>query len=282
VTALPLALERAGRGPAVMLLHGFTGRGRSMAGVAAALADRHETLAPDLPGHGSSLQGDVPVAYDFERCLDALAATLGRTGHRRGHWLGYSMGARLALACAVRHPRCVKSLVLLGGRAGIADAAERRTRRRADEELAARIETGGVGPFVEEWLAQPLFATLLRRDKTARARERDARLDNDAHGLAAALRGLGPGAQPALHASLARVDVPVLLVAGALDERFVAHAQELERLLPRAELRLIPDAGHAAHVERPDVFADVVRDFLRRVEAQAADPSTIHVQETSS
>lgn len=277
---LPLALERTGQGTPVVLLHGFTGRGRSMADVAAALADLHETLAPDLPGHGASLRGGDAAAYQFDRCVDDLAATLAHAGHARAHWLGYSMGARLALGCAVRHPQCVSSLVLLAARAGLADPAERATRRVADERLAARIEADGIAAFVDEWLAQPLFRTLLQRDATAPARERDARLANDPRELAAALRGLGPAAQPSLHAWLGQVEVPVLLVAGALDERFVAHAQELARVLPRAELCVIPGAGHAAHVEQREAFAAAVRDFLRRVEAAPPAPFATQAQET--
>ena len=276
LTASPLALVRAGHGPPVVLLHGFTGRGASMAGLAAALVDGYETLVPDLPGHGASLRGGKPDAYGFDRCVDDLVATLEHAGHRHAHWLGYSMGARLALGCAVRHPQCARSLVLLGARAGIADAAERASRRIADERLAARLERDGVAPFVEEWLAQPLFATLLARDATALARERAARLANDARELAAALRGLGPAAQPPLHAQLAQVEVPVLLVAGALDARFAAEAHDLARRLPCAEVQLVPDAGHAAHVEHPTAFASLVRAFLRRVDAATAEPSMIH------
>ncbi|HWJ06198.1 MAG TPA: 2-succinyl-6-hydroxy-2,4-cyclohexadiene-1-carboxylate synthase [Steroidobacteraceae bacterium] len=279
---LPLVLERTGQGTPVVLLHGFTGRGRSMAGVATALADRHESIAPDLPGHGASLRRGDGAAYQFDRCVDDLLATLEQAGHARAHWLGYSMGARLALGCAVRHPQCVRSLVLLGARAGMADPAERAARREADERLAARIEAAGIAPFVDEWLAQPLFRTLLQRDAAAPARERAARLGNDPHELAAALRGCGPAAQPPLHAWLEQVAVPVLLVAGALDERFVAHAQDLARRLPRAELHTIPDAGHAAHVEQPEAFAAVVRDFLRRAEAAAPTPFTTQAEETRS
>jgi 2-succinyl-6-hydroxy-2,4-cyclohexadiene-1-carboxylate synthase len=282
VTGRVLAHERSGQGPALMLLHGFTGSGRSMAGIARAFERDFDTIAPDLPGHGRSLHEPQAAAYDFDTCVDDLVATLDSAGHRRAHWLGYSMGARLALACAVRHPDRVASLVLLAGRAGIADAQERAARRRADEMLAARIAERGVEAFVDEWLAQPLFATLRRFGPEFVAREREARLANDAHGLAACLRGLGPAAQPPLFDVLPRVNVPVLLVAGALDERFVAAAHDLAGRLPQAEVRVIPDAGHAAHVERPDAFVRVVHEFLRRVERPASSSPSHSVQEIAS
>jgi len=282
MSGLALAAERGGRGPALMLLHGYTGTGGSLDGLARAFQHDFDTIAPDLPGHGRSADRACGHAYDFDACIDDLVATLAATGHESAHWLGYSMGARLALACAVRHPSRVRSLVLLAGRAGIADAAERVARRHADEALAARIEEHGVELFVNEWLAQPLFATLQRLGPQFMARERAARLANDARGLASSLRALGPAAQPPLFDALPRVHVPVLLVAGALDERFVAAAHELARSLPRAEACVIPDAGHAAHLEQPAAFLRVAGEFLRRAARPASDEPSPSAQEIAS
>lgn len=277
-----LHVERRGSGAPLMLLHGFTGNGQSMAGVADALAHEYATIAPDLPGHGRSVGAARAACRDFDACLDALAATLEANGHRCAHWLGYSMGARLALGCAVRHPDRVASLVLVAGRAGIEDPAERAARRAADEALAAQMETVGVEAFVDEWLAQPLFASLHRCGSAVLAQERRARLANDPRELAACLRTLGPAAQPPLFADLPRVRVPVLLVVGSLDTRFVDAAHDLARRLPHAEVCEIAAAGHAIHLEQPAAFVDAVRNFLRRAKIPARPASTPSVQEIAS
>jgi 2-succinyl-6-hydroxy-2,4-cyclohexadiene-1-carboxylate synthase len=236
--------------------------------VARAFEEDYETLAVDLPGHGRSAGAVGAVGRGFDDCLDDLVATLESAGHARAHWLGYSMGARLALGCAIRHPERVASLVLVGGRAGIEDPDEREARRRADEDLAARIEANGVEAFVDEWLAQPLLASQRRLGPDFLAAERLARLRNDARELAASLRGLGPGVQPPLFEFLPALQVPVLLVAGALDGRFVDLARDLARRLPQAEVCRIADAGHAVHLEQPEAFLRAARDFLRRVSAR--------------
>ena len=277
-----LHFARQGRGSALVLLHGFTGSGQGMAEIAQLLEQDFETLAVDLPGHGQSADLERADADGFDECLDDLVATLESAGHRQAHWLGYSMGARLALGCAVRHPGSVTSLVLLGGRAGIADPIERATRRREDAALADRIESAGVEAFVDEWLAQPMFASLRRRGARFLAEQRRQRLSNSARGLADSLRRLGPGAQPPLFDALLRVNVPVLLVAGALDRKFVALAHDLAGRLPQAELCELAGAGHAAHLEQPEAFVHVVQDFLRRATAPAPSVHLRSVQETAS
>jgi len=279
VNGRPLQVHRRGRGPALMLLHGFTGSGQGMAGLAESFADRFDVLAPDLPGHGRS---PVPAHYCFDAAVSDLLATLAASGHRQACWLGYSMGARLALACAARDPRSARSLVLVGARAGIADPVEREARRQQDEALAARIESTGVEAFIDEWMAQPLFATQRRLGEAFLAAARRERLANAPQELAASLRALGPGAQPPLFDILTQVEAPTLLVAGQLDEKFVAAAHDLARRLPRAEVCEIAGAGHAAHLERPDAFLAAAREFLRRSPAPAKSVATNQVQETAS
>lgn len=279
MTGNALAVERRGRGPALMMLHGYAGSARSMTTVARALERDYDIIAPDLPGHGRSAM-PARAGYGFDDCIDDLVATLVASGHERAVWIGYSMGARLALGCAVRHPGRVAALVLVAARGGIADAAEREARRVADEALARRIETIGIEAFVDEWMAQPLFATQRSLGALALAEARRERLGNSARGLAASLRALGPGAQPAYFDQLAQVEAPVLLVAGALDPVFVEAARGLAGFLPHAEFREIADAGHAVHLEQPDAFMRAVQDFLRR--APARDDRPIPVEETAT
>ena len=274
-----LHFEACGHGTALMLLHGYAGTSQSLGDLAYGLSDDHTTIRPDLPGHGRSAGAWRDDGRDFEHALSRLVATLGCTGHASADWIGYSMGARLALGCAVRHPERVRSLVLIGGRAGIADAGERAARRAADAALADRIESGGVEAFVDAWLAQPMFATLRALGPAAIERQRQDRLGHDAAELAGSLRRLGPGAQTPLFDELPDVRVPVLLVVGALDAPFVAQARELARRLPDARLCEIPDAGHAVHVERPAAVLAAIRDFLRR-DGAARDRLELPVEET--
>jgi 2-succinyl-6-hydroxy-2,4-cyclohexadiene-1-carboxylate synthase len=268
-----LAVQVEGAGSPVLLLHGFTGSGATLAGVARALRDRHLCVSVDLPGHGRSLGAVDPVAWGFEPTLDALCTLLDALGLPAAHVLGYSLGGRLALGLAALRPARVRSAVLVGASAGIADAEARAERARADEALARDLERDGIEPFVERWLALPLFAS--QRGRVGEAHWRAARaqrLANDPRALARSLRGLGTGVQPPLHDRLASVSAPVLLVAGAEDAKFLAIARELVARLPGAELAEIPEAGHAAQLENPVAFAAAARAFLARADAGRAEP----------
>ena len=259
---LRLFFEAEGEGPTLLLLHGFTQTGRSLAGVAAGLRDAHRCVRVDLVGHGESDAPGDPSAYTMERCTAQLAALLDALGIARAQVFGYSMGGRTALALASSRPERVVSVLAVGASAGLDDPAARAARVRDDEALAARIERDGVPAFVEHWTALPLFATQARLGERFLARARAERLAQRAHGLAGSLRGMGSGAQAPLGERLATLPMPVLLVAGAEDARFAALARSLAARIPRGRARVLPGAGHAAHLEEPEAFLRVARPFF--------------------
>lgn len=240
--------DEHGTGPRVVLAHGF-GQDRrcwgSFAGRLAAAGLGVRTV--DLPGHGD---GGVPSGW-----ADTVSA-LGATGGR-ADYVGYSMGGRISLALAVDRPDLVRRLVLIGASPGIADPAARAARRDRDEELAGEIEGHGVDRFVTSWLAQPMFAGL-----APEVRFEAERRQQDPARLAAMLRSTGTGAQPPLWERLGAVACPALLVVGARDAKFGAIARAMAEQLVSARIEVVPDAGHAAHLEQPAVTASLVADFL--------------------
>jgi 2-succinyl-6-hydroxy-2,4-cyclohexadiene-1-carboxylate synthase len=230
-----------------LALHGFTQRGSMWTEVAGLVGGRWVT--PDLPGHG-----DGP-GRPWEETVGWVAGLL-RALPAPGSLVGYSMGGRLALAVALDHPGLVDRLAVVSASAGLPDPAARRQRLAEDLALADRIEQIGVAAFIDEWLSRPLFGGLAVRDRMWRDADRTARLGSTAGGLAGALRLLGQGAQPYLGNRLGELAMPVLLVAGGDDRKYAALAEELGGRIPRAEVALVPGAGHAVVGERPaDVAA---------------------------
>lgn len=262
---LRLHVERAGDGPPLALLHGFTGATTTWTPLLPRLAAEHETLAIDLPGHGRSSAPASPGRYALARFADDLLRVLDALVIDRVALLGYSMGGRAALRVALRAPDRVAALVLESTSPGIADPARRAERREADRALADEIEREGVSSFVRRWEKLPLWASQDALPASARGRLRAQREANDAAGLANSLRGAGAGEDEPVLARLGNIEAPVLLVAGALDAPYVAAGGEMADAFPNARLTVVPDAGHAVHLERPDELTDAVLEFLRNV-----------------
>jgi len=268
-------VEDYGNGPPLVLLHGFTGSTASWAPVSRDLARDHRVIAIDLIGHGASSAPSDPSRYAFGRALQDLAEVTARLGVARASWLGYSMGGRLALGMALDYPDRVSSLLLVSAIAGIQDEHERHQRAEADELMARRIEEAGVEAFVEEWERLPIWESQrMLPDEVSRA-QREIRLGNRAVGLANSLRGMGQGTQPSYWERLSNFEVPVLMMAGALDRKFVGIAGQMGVRIADATLSVVPSAGHAVHLERPGEFIEDVRAFLARSERSEG----IHGQE---
>lgn len=277
---LRLHVERSGKGPAVLLLHGFTGSTRSWDEIRDTLSHYCTVVAVDLPGHGRSPAPRDPSAYALHRVADDLAAVLDDEGIARAAVVGYSMGGRTALRFALSHPGRCAALVLESTSQGITGEAERAARRAADEDLARLLETQGIEAFVERWESLPLWDSqrrLLhpREDASAtrhtrarwlqvRERVRAQRLSQSPLGLANSLRGAGAGVDPPVLDELPSLPMPVLLLAGALDETYATHARTLASRLPDAIVYVEPEAGHALHLEVPARVASLVHRFLMR------------------
>lgn len=243
----------------LVLLHGFTGAPASFDDVVARLGES-DLATPALLGHA----GAPTSARSWDEEIDRVASLLASRRARPAHVVGYSMGGRVALSLALRHPGLVHRLTLIGASPGIEDASERDARREADEQRARVLETEGLEAFVRGWEDQPIFATQRQLPEPVRARHRAIRLSHAAGGLAASLRVLGQGAMPSLWGSLDALEIPVQLVVGAEDPKLRGTALRMLEHLRDATLHLAAGAGHDVVLERPDVLSALLRRDLRR------------------
>jgi len=251
VAIMTLATQTKGSGRRLVLAHGFTQNRDCWGPFGDDLATDHEVVAVDLPGHGST-----PPAHDAADLPTAADLLVDAGGPAT--YIGYSMGGRVVLHAALRHPAAVTAVVLIGATAGIDDPAGRQARRDADDALAGELVDGGLEPFLDRWLAGPLFAGL---DDDAACRH--ARLANRVEGLAASLRHCGTGTQAPLWDRLPTMQTPTLVLVGGDDAKFTKLGTRLVEALPAATMRVIAGT-HAVHLEQPDRAAAAVRAFVNR------------------
>lgn len=237
----------------VLILHGFTGSSQSWDSLRLQLPDFYR-FTPNIAGHGDYIP-DALADYHIEAEAQRIASLIDQPLNL----FGYSMGGRLALTIAVHYPEKVQSLILESATAGLTLESERQARIQADNELADKIEANGLEWFADYWGSLPLWANQTPEQKASLYQQR---LKNSPQGLANCLRGMGTGQMPPLWEALPKLKMPVKLIAGELDSKFLAINHEMQALIPNASLSVIPSAGHATHIEQSLAFIEVLQNFM--------------------
>ena len=244
-------------GSTVAFCHGLFGQGKNWTQVAKALSSDHRVLLLDMPNHGRSSWTET---FDYVELADLVADEL--RPHAPMSLVGHSMGGKIAMCLALRHPELVERLVVVdvapvaypSGREFVGYIETMRAldltsiERRAQAEDALRLAVPN--PVVRSFLLQNLR-------RTDDGWQWQVNLDL----LGDAMDGLTGWPGEALGA--ASYDGPVLWVGGA-DSDYIAdeHSAEMDRRFPRNRRVLIKGAGHWVHSEQPEIFLEVLRRFL--------------------
>lgn len=248
--------------PTVVFLHGFTGSTRTWREVRDELKGSFRTVAIDLTGHGKTTVPQYPERYSMEEQIEDLHLLFEQLSLNSFYLVGYSMGGRIALAFTLQYPDFVKALLLESSSPGLKEEKARIDRMNADGVLAKKIIQNGIASFVNNWENIPLFDSQKRLPAMKRQMIREERLQQSELGLANSLLGIGTGSQKSYWKSLYSIKKPVFLITGELDSKFVAIAREMKSLAPTWHHTIIPNTGHAIHVENPVFFATMIKEYL--------------------
>ncbi|MER2129258.1 2-succinyl-6-hydroxy-2,4-cyclohexadiene-1-carboxylate synthase [Solibacillus sp.] len=246
----------------LVLLHGFTGSTKTWQQVVKALSKSVRCILVDLTGHGQTSAPKNVAVYSMTYQIDTLHELFQQLHLEKFTLLGYSMGGRVALSYAVKYPDKVEQLVLESASPGLKSEEERAARKEADDALAEKILANGIESFVDKWENIALFASQKFLSEHVQQEIRTERLQQRAIGLANSLRGMGTGVMPNLWDDLTILPMPVTLLTGALDEKFVTLNEKMQNLLTHAKHLTIPAVGHAIHVENPLKFATIVEEMI--------------------
>ncbi len=247
----------------LVLLHGFVGGSWSYHDVIALLGHSRDLIVPTLTYHEAD--SSVPLLnQDFAGEVERLACDIAEAGAERIDLVGYSMGGRLALGLAIAHPELVRKLVLLSSRRGLDCPLERERRRQADDVWADLLERDGLDAFLDRWWSQPIFRTLSTPPSERLKAEVQQRRKHRHFGLAAALRRFGLGNQPSYASEVRGLALPVTLVAGELDEKFVSLSRQLATELPQSRCLVVEGAGHHLLLEAPARVARIIDEETER------------------
>jgi pimeloyl-ACP methyl ester carboxylesterase len=271
------AFVHAGRGPAVLLIHGIGDRSDTWRDVIADLAADHTVIAPDLLGHGRS---DKPRAdYSVAGFANGMRDLLEVLSIDRATVIGHSLGGGIAMQLAYQYPERVERLVLVSpGGVGHHVHPVLRLVSGALAELALPLLRwpGARG------LGHCLFDALVRLDTDLGVDAAELRRLFDALPDAASARAFSRTLRSAvdwqgqamtmLDRCYLASDVPTLLMWGTRDGVLpYAHAALAQRAMPSCRLEVFDGAGHFPHRHQPARFLSVVRDFLASTEPARHD-----------
>lgn len=246
--------------PTTLFLHGFLGDCHEFDTVISHFSDRFCCLSLDLPGHGLTEVSGGDRDYTMPNTAQAIILLLQELQISTCRLVGYSMGGRLALYLALHFPHYFTQVVLESASPGLKTFAAQAQRAESDRKLAAELEATDLPTFLSRWYRQPLFASFRQHPEFEQICER--RSHHDPAAIAQSLRHLSTGCQPSLWPYLSQNQLPLLLLVGEQDPKFIAINTEMATVCPTAEVRIIPGCGHNVHIENPPKFAQALEQFF--------------------
>jgi pimeloyl-ACP methyl ester carboxylesterase len=245
LNGIEIDYEVSGRGPAVLLSHGYSATRRMWDDQHRALGDRYRVISWSMRGHGETESPADPAAYSADQTVADMRALLGHVGVERAVIGGLSLGGYVSLAFYLAHPEMVRALVICDSGPGYRNADARRQWNERAQERAVALETRGL-------------------DALGRSREvrESAGLHRSAQGLAHAARGMLAQEGSRVIDGLGAIDVPTLIIVGDKDQPFLAPCEYMAKKISGARLEVIRDAGHSSNLDQPEAFNRVLRDFL--------------------
>jgi 3-oxoadipate enol-lactonase len=248
-----------GDGPPVVLLHPFPLNHRFWLPVAERLSPQYKLIMPDLRGLGDSAPGDGPAT--MEKHAEDIRRLCDDARFGKAVFVGVSIGGYILFEFWRRFRPRVTALGFCNTRAG-ADTEEGRNGRFASVK---QIEERGTEMFIDGLLSKLIGESTHRNRPDIVAEARSMALAAAGKGIIA--NQLGMATRPDSIPTLATIDVPTLCVAGTEDiPSPTAEIERIHRGIRGSKLEVIQQAGHFAALEKPEEFAEILREFLMGVQ----------------
>lgn len=245
----------AGKGRALILLHGFPLNADQWLPQLAAAPGGWRVIAPDMRGFRGAGSIDAPVRADMtiDDCASDVLALMSHLEIDRAAVGGLSMGGYVALALMRQAPERVDRLVLANTRAG-ADSPEGRAAR---DRMIDLVRREGPSAVAREMLPKLLGETTKREQPDLVGVVRGLAEANAADGLAAAIHAMKT--RPDSTPMLGSIRCPTLVITSDEDTLILpSECEKMAAAIPGARLHVIAHSGHLSSLEKPREFSKAV------------------------
>ncbi len=240
--------------PSLLLIHGFMGSSKDFCLAVSTLTKYFHCICIDLPGHG-----ETPITDDH---FVSIAEQILEIAPDNCYLLGYSLGGRLALYLALHYPDRWQKVILESASFGLPTAQMRQERQRQDSAIARKLRQPDLdfAAFIHNWYQQPVFTGI--EDHPNFAELMVSRSNNNPLALARSLETMGLGQQLYLGELLKTNKIPLLILVGEQDTKFVEIGQKIATLCQQAELKIILNCSHNIHFQQLDLWLRTVQKWL--------------------
>lgn len=253
--------------PIIVFLHGFMGKIDEFNLVIKLLKDDFSYLMLDLPGHGNTQVLGGNEYYTIQKTADAIISLIDKLNITKCYLVGYSMGGRLGLYLTLHFPEYFSKVILESASPGLATAAERLERVKRDSQIAKKlgrsISKSEFALFLFNWYSQPIFGDIKNHQEFKFMLE--SRLQNNPIELTKSLQFMGNGSQPSLWEKLPSNQIPLLLLVGEHDTKFIDINQKMLQLCSIAQMKIISKSAHNTHWENTSEFVEHLKAFFTEV-----------------
>jgi len=266
-----LYVEETGQGYPVVFVHELYSDCREWEAQVRWFSRRYRCVTFNARGYPPSDVPKDPKLYGYQSAVDDIAAVMRGLGITRAHIVGLSMGAYATLLFALKNPQMASAVVAAavgsgspaGDRAEFVANAEASAKAYLEQGSAAVAESVGVGPTRRQLQSKDPrgFEDWMRHLR-----------EHSAEGMANTLAQY-QAKRPSLHdfaAEFARLEIPVLLIAGDEDAACLETSLFLKKTIPTAGLWICPHTGHGINLEEPAAFNAMVQEFFSSIAPASA------------
>ena len=215
----------------------------------------------DLLGHGETDGSEMHYRFSSKEQIADICKLISEQFPTPLYLLGYSMGGRLAIQCCLQRPDLFRGLILESTTFGLENPQERQARQALDAQRADSI-MGNFESFLKKWDDMSLFKA---GEASEQQKSTISHIQNNQNPIwmGNSLLGFGTGTMPFLGNSLHQLAIPVKLIAGGLDTKFVSIMNSMLKKIDDCSLSIIKGAAHRVHFDQPEEYISLLEEFIK-------------------